>query len=711
MKKICKRMACFLLAAVLLSGCLMEISIPVSADYENTYVNTGNLRQDIIGVAKTQVGYKEYGSNYTKYGEWWGHNPMAWCAVFISWCAEQAGVPETVMKQSSFANPGSFGLTDIFTGSQRTPQPGDLMFKSNGGHVALVYRVEGSICYTIEGNTYTYADPKDGVMYRERDLYSSSYYFASPNYGSSSGAVTSPNPGGNTATTPPACNHSYVKGADTEHPHKEYYKCSKCGNQYYTGTEKTVSDCKICKQENCSHSYEQWKKEDDTYHSAVCTLCELEKREAHAWGSDEVLLEPTCVDPGTKKQICEDCGAERETEIPATEEHTFGTYQLIDSEIHAMICEVCEKREEAPHTLDGWSASATDHWFECPDCRGRVNIGGHIISGSCGTACSICDFVPNTGHMYSAKWTSNAKSHWHRCTNCAATKEEEDHVYSAECDETCNVCGHVRQVVHSYGTDWESDAGGHWRSCQKCGQIREMQSHIPGAAATEKSAQRCTVCKAEIIPIQQHSHRYVYQKDAGSHWGVCSCGEQLTAEAHVWQLNDNRCEICKAEQTDVDTRPVVLGIKLPNILKTQWVWKIILICFGGIILLVILAILFAGLRRLMNASTAARLRREFEEDEFDEDEPELPENVPAAPEAAPDPMEMPAYVPVMPVDIPEMPEEAPAIPDEELTASADAPENAAAVSDEPPLASEELPDLPDELPVENGFTPEETVTL
>lgn len=671
MKMRYRKIACMLLAVLLVAACMLECSIPVSAAYENTHRNTGDQRYDIVQVALTQVGYKEgpgsSNGNYTKYGVWWGNSTIAWCGVFVSWCADQAGVPQSVLKHTGWANASSFGLS-TFTAKQKTPQPGDLFFRDVNQHVGLVYKVEGNVFYTIEGNTWTGADSRHGVFIRQRDLTSSRFTFASPNYGGSSGGNTGGNEDPENPVTTPGCNHTYAKGADTAHPHKEYYKCSKCGHQYYTGTEKIVDSCITCKQENCSHNFGQWKKEDSTYHSAVCSLCEKEKKEAHTWGSDEILLEPTCVDPGKKKQICEDCGAERETEIPATEEHTFGTYKLIDSENHAMICEVCEKREESPHTLDGWSASATDHWFECPDCRGRVNIGAHIISGSCGAACSICDHVPNTGHMYSAKWTSNAKSHWHRCTNCAATQEEEDHVYTAECDETCNVCGHVRQVVHSYGSTWESDDNGHWRSCQKCGQIREMQTHTPGAAATENSAQRCTVCRREIIPIQQHTHRYVYQNDAGSHWGVCSCGEQLAAEPHVWQLSDNQCEICHIEQTATDTSPVVLGIKLPNVLKTQWAWRIILLCFGGIILLVILALLIAGLRRLINASTAARLRREFEEEELYDEEVELPENAPVIPVGVPEETPVVAEAPDAPEAMPElseeMPVEAPPIPEE-----------------------------------------------
>ena len=44
----------------------------VNAEYENTYSNTGNMRDDIIGVALTQVGYNEGSNNYTKYGVWYG---------------------------------------------------------------------------------------------------------------------------------------------------------------------------------------------------------------------------------------------------------------------------------------------------------------------------------------------------------------------------------------------------------------------------------------------------------------------------------------------------------------------------------------------------------------------------------------------------------------------------------------------------------------
>ena len=53
-------------------------TLEVSAAYENTWSNTGNHRQDIIGVAKTQMGYREGNNNDTKYGDWYGLPHQPW---------------------------------------------------------------------------------------------------------------------------------------------------------------------------------------------------------------------------------------------------------------------------------------------------------------------------------------------------------------------------------------------------------------------------------------------------------------------------------------------------------------------------------------------------------------------------------------------------------------------------------------------------------
>lgn len=51
-----------------------------------------NLGARMYNVAATQVGVKEspFGSNHVKYTDWYGF-AGPWCAMFLSWCAHQAG--------------------------------------------------------------------------------------------------------------------------------------------------------------------------------------------------------------------------------------------------------------------------------------------------------------------------------------------------------------------------------------------------------------------------------------------------------------------------------------------------------------------------------------------------------------------------------------------------------------------------------------------
>ncbi len=101
MKQFFKRGTAFILAAVMTFGLVCGLRADAFAyptDHVNTYVNTGNQRNDIVGVAKTQVGYKEGSDGGTKYGAWWmeynglGASAISlqWCSLFVLWCANQA---------------------------------------------------------------------------------------------------------------------------------------------------------------------------------------------------------------------------------------------------------------------------------------------------------------------------------------------------------------------------------------------------------------------------------------------------------------------------------------------------------------------------------------------------------------------------------------------------------------------------------------------
>lgn len=116
------------------------------------------MAKDIIDVAVNEIGYAEEGENRTKYGAWYGMNGAAWCHMFVSWCAYQAGISGDIVPKTAsttvgmtwFKNKGLFQYKGKYT-----PKRGDIIyFKSDGrSHVGIVEKVSGSTVHTVEGNT------------------------------------------------------------------------------------------------------------------------------------------------------------------------------------------------------------------------------------------------------------------------------------------------------------------------------------------------------------------------------------------------------------------------------------------------------------------------------------------------------------------------------------------------------------------------------
>lgn len=130
----------------------------------------------IVEIAREEIGYCEKNNannlydktagagsgNYTKYWVWWkeysGSNLQGspWCAAFVSWCANQAGVDDI-----SFVY-GVYCPTMVNQYKARgewytsNPKVGDVAFYASGGvasHVGLVVEVSGNTMKVIEGNT------------------------------------------------------------------------------------------------------------------------------------------------------------------------------------------------------------------------------------------------------------------------------------------------------------------------------------------------------------------------------------------------------------------------------------------------------------------------------------------------------------------------------------------------------------------------------
>ena len=227
---------------VLLLGILLTLFAPATVfavdevDFDsvdvmacpNTHVNTGNQRQDLLAVALTQLDYTEGRSNDTKYGTWYGLPFQAWCASFVSWCARQAEISTDILGKSALASP-RWGYFDIpyYSGTTYTPKPGDLFFTRGFSHVGIVYSIEGEDFYCIEGNANKeYSEDGYWVIINKRKI--KDYYFGVPPY-----------EGGDK-------DHTYVRGVESGHPHKTYYKCTTCGDKFYTGYTEFTEGCGSC---------------------------------------------------------------------------------------------------------------------------------------------------------------------------------------------------------------------------------------------------------------------------------------------------------------------------------------------------------------------------------------------------------------------------------------------------------------------------------
>ena len=140
---------------------------------------TGNYRKDIVAVAKSQVGYHEGNNeselhggngsgsdNYTEFGSWYGLQ-SDWCAMFICWCANCAGIPQGVIGRTGWADAADFGV-EYRPKNSYTPVPGDIIVfdfapyrtytgaedpDEFGDHVGIVVEVSGNTVKTVEGNS------------------------------------------------------------------------------------------------------------------------------------------------------------------------------------------------------------------------------------------------------------------------------------------------------------------------------------------------------------------------------------------------------------------------------------------------------------------------------------------------------------------------------------------------------------------------------
>lgn len=119
---------------------------------------TGEGSTDMVMVAASQIG-NEGGELYWR---WYGFSAhVDWCAVFVSWCADQAGLLDNgSMPKFAVCDDGIRWFIDKGRWFNRniSPEPGMVIFfdwdqDGRSDHVGIVEKCEEDMIYTIEGNS------------------------------------------------------------------------------------------------------------------------------------------------------------------------------------------------------------------------------------------------------------------------------------------------------------------------------------------------------------------------------------------------------------------------------------------------------------------------------------------------------------------------------------------------------------------------------
>ncbi|EWC64061.1 hypothetical protein UO65_0588 [Actinokineospora spheciospongiae] len=133
----------------------------------------GGKGQEITGIARSQLGYREGAGNANKYGP-----SAAWCSSFATWAWRKAGVDIPLLPfTGDVYRWGQQHGTAYGKDSLDQARPGDVLLFGTGPqspststHIGIVEKVEGNTVTTIEGNS------GDQVARRTHTLSSSTFY-------------------------------------------------------------------------------------------------------------------------------------------------------------------------------------------------------------------------------------------------------------------------------------------------------------------------------------------------------------------------------------------------------------------------------------------------------------------------------------------------------------------------------------------------------
>jgi hypothetical protein len=156
-----------MLNSVITDSDILDVILDFKTEYQVLMPNSsggyGMGGTDIVAVALAEDGKASNIAGQT-YWRWYGFAYRdEWCAMFVSWCADQCGYIESgVIPKFAYVPAGAEWFKEKGQYQSRSsgylPKPGDIVFISWGGngsysHVGIVESCDGTYVNTIEGNT------------------------------------------------------------------------------------------------------------------------------------------------------------------------------------------------------------------------------------------------------------------------------------------------------------------------------------------------------------------------------------------------------------------------------------------------------------------------------------------------------------------------------------------------------------------------------
>ena len=317
---------------------------------------TGKYIYDFLRVAESQLGYHESAdTSETVYSDWAGQSGRAWCSEFLSWCAYQAGIPETVIPKKNgaksfrtfFSNQGTYflvegGIGDEGCGCETAAagtipasqiRPGDILIIETAGsnnlttldHVAVcrgisitgdkvtILTFEGNINrnYTIDGKTV-----KLGTVIQSSRNVGVIHGICRPIYGDFCDAY-----GEHTWNS-----GSIARSATCTEAELVQYTCQLCGDT------KTVENDKLPHRETTDQAVAATCETAGLTAGSHCADCgavvktqQSVKAKGHTWDAGKVQVEAKTLTEGWMRYTCTVCGETKTECIPATGAPAVGT--------------------------------------------------------------------------------------------------------------------------------------------------------------------------------------------------------------------------------------------------------------------------------------------------------------------------------------------------------------------------------------------------